>query len=118
MKIVLTALAGLLLAGFTWSAQAQGIPQGSYLKSCNGARVEGDTLVARCRTTDGREERSSLAGVNRCTGDIGNNNGVLQCGGRVGSPAAQGPGYGERRGGEQGYGERRGGEQGYGSERG
>ena len=103
MKIALAAVAGLLLAGVSWSppAQAQGIPQGSYLKSCTDARVQGDTLTARCRRADGREEHSSLAGVNRCTGDIGNNNGSLQCNSRGGpAPAAQG----ERRGGEPGVG--------------
>jgi hypothetical protein len=120
MKIVMGALAAVLLTGLGWSAtaEAQGIPQGSYLQSCNGARIEGDTLVARCRTVDGREQRSALATVNRCVGDIGNNNGQLQCnyaGGRAqGVPA---PGYGEReRYGERGrYGRA---EAGYGSDRG
>ena len=116
MKIVMGALAAVLLTGIGWSAtaEAQGIPQGSYLRSCNGARIEGDTLVARCRTTDGREQRSALATVNRCVGDIGNNNGQLQC--TYGGSRAQGvpvPGPGER----ERYGERRA-EPGYGSDRG
>ena len=112
MKIVMGALAAVLLTGIGWSAtaEAQGLPQGSYLRSCNGARIEGDTLVARCRTADGREQRSSLAAINRCVGDIGNNNGMLQCN-YGGPPRAQGvpaPGYGDRRYGEQGYGSERG----------
>jgi len=116
MKIVMGALAAVLVTGIGWSAtaEAQGIPQGSYLRSCNGARIEGDTLVARCRTADGREQRSALATVNRCVGDIGNNNGQLQCtygGGRAQGVPVPGPGDRER------YGERRGGE-GIGSERG
>jgi hypothetical protein len=103
MKIVMGALAAVLLTGIGWSAtaEAQGIPQGSYLQSCNGARIQGDTLVARCRSVDGREQRSALASVNRCVGDIGNNNGQLQC--TYGGARAQGvpvPGYGERRAGE------------------
>jgi hypothetical protein len=111
MKIAMGALAAVLLAGVGWSAtaEAQGLPQGSYLRSCNGARVQGDTLVARCRTADGYEQRSSLAAVNRCVGDIGNNNGQLQC--NYGGPRAQGvpaPGYGERRVDERGYGSDRG----------
>jgi hypothetical protein len=108
MKIVMGALAAVLLAGAGWSAtaEAQGIPQGSYLQSCNGARIEGDTLVARCRAVDGREQRSALATVNRCVGDIGNNNGQLQCsyGGPGRAQVVPAPGYGERRVGEQGYG--------------
>ena len=99
MKIVMGALAVVLLTGIGWSAtaEAQGLPQGSYLQSCNGARIQGDTLVARCRTADGREERSALASVNRCVGDIGNNNGMLQCSYAGGPPPygqAPPPGYG------------------------
>ena len=119
MKFVIGALASVLLAGMAWiqPAAAQGLPQGSYLRSCNGAAMHGDTLVATCRRPDGREQRTSLAEVRRCVGDIGNNGGNLQCsyGGGHAGPA---PGYGERRYGEPatGYGERRYGEQGYGGE--
>lgn len=108
MKRGTTVLAGLLLAGSVWMqpAAAQGLPQGSYLGSCMGAALRGDTLVATCRRADGREQRTSLPDVRRCVGDIGNNNGNLQCnygGGRAGP----GPGYDDRRYGEPGrrYGE-------------
>jgi hypothetical protein len=57
----------------------QGIPEGTYLRSCSGAKLSGGSLVAQCRKLDGSVQTSSLATVNRCTGDIGNNNGVLQC---------------------------------------
>ena len=119
MKIVIGALAAVLLTGIGWSAtaEAQGIPQGSYLRSCNGARIEGDTLVARCRTVDGREQRSALATVHRCVGDIGNNNGQLQC--NYGGGRAHGDGYRQgdrdRQGDGDRQGDRRSGEQGYGS---
>jgi hypothetical protein len=114
MKRGTAALTGVLLAGVAWMqpAAAQGLPQGSYLSSCMGAALRGDTLVATCRRGDGREQRTSLADVRRCVGDIGNNNGNLQCnygGGRAGP----GPGYDERRRGEPGYDERRRGESGY-----
>jgi hypothetical protein len=121
MKTVVATLAGTLLLGgmaLFQPAAAQGLPQGSYLRSCNGALLRGDTLVATCRTPDGREQRTSLADVRRCVGDIGNNAGNLQCnyGGRAGPGERRGePGYGERRG-EPGYGERRYGETGYGGE--
>jgi len=99
MKIVSGVLAAAVLAGLGWSmpAQAQGLPRGSYLGSCTGARMEGDTLVARCRAVDGREQRSALADVRRCVGDIGNNNGSLSCnmGGRA--AVAPGQGYGSDR---------------------
>ena len=68
MKIISAALVAVGLACACWSmpAQAQGLPQGTYLNSCTGAHLEGDALVARCRTMDGREQHSALAGVNRC----------------------------------------------------
>ena len=98
MKRGITVLAGLLLAGIAWMqpAAAQGLPPGSYLRTCTGAMLRGDTLVATCRREDGREQRTSLPDVRRCVGEIGNNNGNLQCtygGGRAGP----GPGYEERR---------------------
>jgi hypothetical protein len=101
MKTYLAALAGMLLAGMAWSqpAAAQGLPQGSYLRSCTGATLQGDTLVATCRRQDGREQRTSLADVRRCTGDIGNNGGNLQCAYGAGRAAGR---EGDRR--EQGYG--------------
>ena len=107
MKRGTAALTGLLLAGFAWMhpAAAQGLPQGSYLRSCMGAALRGDTLVATCRRADGREQQTSLPDVRRCVGDIGNNNGRLQCnygrGGQAqpqpqpGQPYGQpAPGYG------------------------
>jgi hypothetical protein len=113
MKTYLAVLAGVLLAGMAWSqpAAAQGLPQGSYLRSCAGATLQGDTLVATCRRPDGREQRSSLADVRRCVGDIGNQSGNLQCSYGAGRAAGPAPGYGERREGDRRYGE-----QGYGGE--
>jgi hypothetical protein len=90
MKIGPGALGALLLAGIAWSAQAQGLPQGSYLQSCGNAAIQGDTLFAVCRSADGRDVRASLPSVSRCTGDIANNNGLLQCGG--GQPYGQAQG--------------------------
>jgi hypothetical protein len=107
MKIASPALATLLLAATFWSpAHAQGMPHGSYLQSCSNAAMEGDALVATCRSVHGREQRSMLAGVRRCVGDIGNNNGILQCSvgggvargqvvaGGAGPHPDHGPGYG------------------------
>ena len=86
MKI---AFGALLLAGIAWSAPApaQGVPQGSYLQSCRDMGVQGDTLFATCRTADGRGQQAQLPSVSRCVGDIGNNNGMLQCNYAGGQPA-------------------------------
>ena len=110
MKIITTMMAGAVVGHLFWMqpAQAQGSPQGSYLQTCTDVRVQGDALVATCRTAGQREQRSSLAGFKRCIGDIGNNNGVLECNFASG---AQGrgtimaaPSYGQQPYGPQPYG--------------
>jgi hypothetical protein len=81
MKLAFAAFAALLLGATGWSppAEAQRAPQGSYLGSCVGVVVRGDNLAATCRKPDGTEQRSQISGFRRCTGDIGNANGVLHC---------------------------------------
>lgn len=134
MKTVLAILAGAILAALSCMppAQAQGVPPGSYRQSCSDAHIERGALVATCRGEHGRMTRSSLADVGRCTGDIGNLNGVLQCNYASGpargtaqavpgygrqepgfaAPREPAPGYGPR----EGFGERRYGEERYGAE--
>ena len=81
MKIFLGAFAALLIIGsmFLQPAHAQSVPQGSYRTSCTDIRVEDRTLTAVCCIADRRELRTSLTDVNRCFGDIGNDNGALTC---------------------------------------
>ena len=81
MKLVTAVVTAVMLAGFgcASAAQAQGLPPGSYLGSCTGAAMRGDTLIASCRRIDGSPLRTALAFADRCVGDIGNNDGVLQC---------------------------------------
>jgi hypothetical protein len=71
-------MAVIAFVSLSLSAHAQ-VPQGSYLRTCTDIRIEGRTLVAVCRRADGREQRTALADIERCIGDIGNDNGVLQC---------------------------------------
>ncbi|HEY1797784.1 MAG TPA: CVNH domain-containing protein [Stellaceae bacterium] len=58
---------------------ARPLPGGSYQQSCSNIGLNGNTLVASCKAMNGRMQRTSLANVNRCVGDIGNNNGQLNC---------------------------------------
>ena len=102
---------GVALAGAE-TAKAQAIPGGSYQRSCTGVHWAGTTLVAECRRADRRMTGTGLPNANKCAGDIGNNNGQLQCTYRNGtqspgsSPAPRGqpapPNYGQRPG--PGYG--------------
>lgn len=55
------------------------LPRGSYKETCRDIRRQGDMLVARCQTIDGRWMRSSLDDVQRCVGEIVNDNGQMQC---------------------------------------
>ncbi len=80
MKATLGALAAVLLAGAVCvqPAHAQRAPQGSYLNSCSHIGMDGDRLFANCRRIDGSWERTALD-VDRCVGDISNQNGRLMC---------------------------------------
>jgi hypothetical protein len=98
MKRIGGVFAALALAGLSCSAFAQALPPGSYRESCRDIRVYGRTLTAVCRGSGGRARQTALD-ISHCVGDIGNNNGQLQCnGGRAvapgsGPPAYAGPGY-------------------------
>jgi hypothetical protein len=82
LQISFAAFAALLITGsmLLQPAHAQSVPPGSYHASCTDIRVEDRTLTAVCRIADGREQTTSLTDVNRCVGDIGNDNGALTCG--------------------------------------
>jgi hypothetical protein len=93
VKAITGLLSAAALAGFAVSAAAQAPPPGSYRESCRDIRMQGPTLTALCRTMRGGEQLTALD-VAHCVGDIGNNNGQLQCnGGRPATPAAPPPGY-------------------------
>ena len=100
MKTIGTLLAGLLFAVLSWGqpALAQGLPPGSYLRTCGNVYLQGDTLIATCRRADGYAQQTSLPAVQSCIGDVGNANGNLTCnyaGGLVPQPYYAGaPGYG------------------------
>jgi hypothetical protein len=81
LQISIAGFAALLITGsmFLQPAHAQSVPQGSYRTSCTDARVEDRTLTAVCRVADGREQRTTLTDVDRCVGDIGNDDGALTC---------------------------------------
>jgi hypothetical protein len=99
VKGVLRAFGALALAGFSISAYSQALPPGSYQQSCRDFRMQGSTLTALCRRANGRGEQITALNVAHCAGDIGNNNGQLQCNG--GQPAA--PAASPRQGGAPGY---------------
>src|SRR5262249_61758205 len=114
MKTILVTSAALLLAAAfcVQPAQAQRAPQGSYLNSCRNVGMDGDRLIADCRSPDGAWHRTALD-IDRCAGDIANIHGRLNCnrGPREGyGPSARGDwreGYGARGDWREGYGSSR-----------
>ena len=75
---------------------AQGIPQGSYQQTCNNVAVNGNVLSANCQDSRGNWVNAQLPDVQRCNGDITNDNGALHC--------ASSPGYGTPAGYQAGNG--------------
>jgi hypothetical protein len=96
--VAIFACAPVALVLWTQPVHAQRVPQGSYQQTCSNIQIQGDTLIATCRVRGGRQQSASLTGFRRCVGDIGNNNGALQCNlgdaaqGRETAPAATAPG--------------------------
>jgi hypothetical protein len=102
VKVTLGLFAAFALMGLSFSADAQAPPPGSYQQSCRDIRMQGSTLTALCRRANSRREQPTALNVAHCAGDIGNNDGQLQCSGgqpvapppRQGSaPPYPGPGY-------------------------
>jgi hypothetical protein len=61
-------------------------PRGSYSETCRNIEARGDSLRALCQTMSGRWNETSLNDVDRCVGDIVNDDGRLECtrrGGRL-----------------------------------
>jgi hypothetical protein len=52
---------------------------GSYTQTCRNLWSLEDVLYAVCKTKSGSWLATSLGQFNQCTGDISNNNGILQC---------------------------------------
>jgi hypothetical protein len=54
-------------------------PRGSYRQSCRDIEVHGDTLRARCETEEGQWRETTLNDIDRCVGEIVNDDGRLEC---------------------------------------
>ncbi len=62
------------------NCEASGVlPPGSYIATCRDVRLQGSTLYATCN--DGKDHwlSASLRDVQKCSGDIANQNGTLRC---------------------------------------
>ena len=60
------------------------LPRGSYSHSCDDAHLEGTTLVANCRRTNGQVAQAQLPDATTAQGDIANCDGALRVGGCAG----------------------------------
>jgi CVNH domain len=55
------------------------LPPGSYLTSCKDVRMQGTTLMATCTNNKDRSVSAELRDAHKCSGDITNHDGKLQC---------------------------------------
>lgn len=78
----LKTLGVLVFAMMLWAmpGAAQSVPPGSYQQTCRNIQVRGDHLDAECQTRDGNWRRTSLNDLDRCSGEIANDDGNLVCG--------------------------------------
>ncbi|MDB5804343.1 MAG: hypothetical protein JWN73_1665 [Betaproteobacteria bacterium] len=72
---ILASIFALLAPG---SAHAQ-VPGGSYLRTCEGAHMNGDVLEARCQNMNGHWRRAYLPRPFRCPSGVENIDGSLRC---------------------------------------
>jgi hypothetical protein len=56
-----------------------GLPPGSYRRSCQNMRMEGNNLIGYCLKNDGGWRNTSLKNVNQCKTQIVNEDGNLRC---------------------------------------
>ena len=99
-RLGLAALA-LAIIGLGTTSAAQQIPGGSYQQTCRNVGVRGSTLYAECQDTNRNWQRTELQDYQRCSGEIQNLNGSLQCTGGNGN--GNGYGRGDGRGDDRGH---------------
>jgi hypothetical protein len=58
---------------------AQGLPSGSYQQTCRNIGVSGSRLHATCQDGNGNWQTTELSDYQRCSSEIVNTNGTLQC---------------------------------------
>jgi hypothetical protein len=61
------------------TAAAQGLPGGSYQQTCRNIGVNGSRLYATCQDGNGNWQTTELSDYQRCSSEIVNTNGTLQC---------------------------------------
>jgi CVNH domain len=103
-RLGLAALA-LAIIGLGTTAAAQQVPGGSYQQTCRNVGVRGSTLYAECQDTNRNWQRTELQDYQRCSGEIQNLDGRLQCtgGNGYGQNGNNGYGRGDGRGDDRGH---------------
>src|SRR5690349_1632621 len=80
---ILTAIAttmALMPAAGTYAAQ-ENAPSGSYQQTCSDISVKKGELRANCKDEKGKTHSARLSHYERCSSDITNKNGKLECAG-------------------------------------
>jgi hypothetical protein len=94
----LSMIALLILVGQAGRASAaqEANPPGSYQQTCTEISVKKRNLYAKCQDEKGKAHHSKLAHYEKCSADIANKNGSLQCArGESGAPSQPAGSYTE-----------------------
>ncbi|MEH2003262.1 MAG: hypothetical protein V7L00_31835 [Nostoc sp.] len=54
-------------------------PSGSYQGTCYNISVKGNTLIAKCKDSNGQLRDTSYENFKECSDGLNNNNGKLEC---------------------------------------
>ncbi|HEY7405587.1 MAG TPA: CVNH domain-containing protein [Candidatus Angelobacter sp.] len=83
-----SALFALAIATFLGHAVAQEAnPSGSYQQTCSNISVRKGNLYAQCQDEKGKSHSAKLSSYGKCTADIVNKNGSLECAHTHNAPA-------------------------------
>jgi hypothetical protein len=98
-------VAALTVALFSpgMTCTAQQLPSGSYLQTCRNIETRGSTLHADCQDGRGGWQSTELRDFQRCSGEIQNINGNLQCNTGGNRRDDHGPDGDRGRDGDRGY---------------
>jgi len=83
--LLFTCLGPFAFGSRTASAQANSIPQGTYLKTCRAIYMRGNNLSASCYAGSGNAWFRTEVDVTACEGDVWNLSGGLGCYARRGT---------------------------------
>ena len=85
--LALSILVTLFSQEATPAATQENVPSGSYQQTCTDISIKNGNLYAKCQDAKGKPHSAKLSRYEKCSSEIVNKNGSLQCSHAPGSPA-------------------------------